>query len=88
MRKQILALVVFVVAVVGFGCASPVEQMQDSMIYFKETSTNLCFGGVTVWMGGERQYSITNVPCTPEVLKRIEEQSKPVATPTPKKPIA
>lgn len=64
----ILCLVVF-----SFGCGT-IDEIKNSMEYFKDTSTNTCFAKITMYVAGHWNVSITYVPCTPEVEKKIQGQ--------------
>jgi hypothetical protein len=71
--KYMLFLLLFV------GCSSPdkmeqreqyrkmhVETLSDTVEYYRDTRTNLCFAGIAI---GYQWGSLTNVPCTTEVDK-------------------
>lgn len=58
---------ILLVCILGLiGCQSHQDVVND-FVYLKDSRTNLCFAA---WGAGNR-YSMTYVPCTPEVEKQI-----------------
>ena len=72
MKKILISLFVMLTLV---GCLSQQEQTEKTLErswYFYDPSARLCFMALD---GSERPTSVTNVPCTPEVLNLIINRS-------------
>ncbi len=79
--KKLTLLILLSIVLFLTGCDSKTQKeangekggMSDSMIYFKDKKTNLCFASIYSFSHGlaNKVDSFTNVPCTPEVEKLL-----------------
>lgn len=53
------------------GCIETKESLSRNGEYFKDSRTGLCFVYWTTWSKGSSRETVTNVPCTPEVLRLV-----------------
>jgi hypothetical protein len=67
MIKLVLLSAIFAIA----GCADGHQKVNSYFDYYMDDRTGLCFYG-NVGYGPANAHFLTNVPCTPEVLKEIE----------------
>lgn len=49
------------------------KEMMSQTIYVRDTRTNLCFA---TWLAGSSAGSLTNVPCSPEVVAKLINPAK------------
>jgi hypothetical protein len=59
------------------GCSSRADYIGGGGEYTRDDRTGLCFA---FWISGTSsgvRETVTNVPCSPEVLKLVEEGRKP-----------
>jgi hypothetical protein len=62
---------IFILLILLCSCQTDQEIVRD-FTYVKDPSTNICFA---MWAMGGNGSTMTYVPCTPEVEKRIELDS-------------